>query len=515
VCQHRRGTDNTDRQDTQMYLQWFDKDMAPLEGTIGNRFYLGSSGIWRAIGVEGRAPTNAAFVQLVLRGRNNNDGGSHGMWWDAFTWNYVYQGAPSTMIFRAVQAKAGYSGANEPAWPMIVGAEVTDNEVIWKGVLTSRVVWEAAPLLVSGATEPAFPDAVGGSVLDNTIIWRAVSRRVRDEKAPSSSVVAIASSKIYAADQDIIPFSATINPLDWSSAEDAGYLPFGLQTYGANPVTALGLYRSNLVAFNAAAFQMWQVDQDPPNMALLDAIPIGCTFPKTVQPVSNDLAFLTALGIRSFGVAAASSNLQAGDFGKAIDPLVQEAIRALGSIEPFGLYYPAQGQYWVFFGAQAFVLTMNGNSRSWSRYVFPEEIVHWTVLGDDLYLRTASDKVWRISEEEVADDVVYDEAADPGIGFDGLIWWPYLELGSLGGSRMMHGFDLVGQGEVAVSFGYDQSNFALATPEYVCDAETLTGPPIPMPLAGPSFQMRLRFTPFQKWRWESSVIYLQDLRVPA
>ena len=62
-------------------------------------------------------------------------------------------------------------------------------------------------------------------------------------------------------------YCATTNPLDWTSEADAGFLPIGLQSYGTNPFLAAGLYRSNLVFFNSQGLQMWQVDEDPANMA--------------------------------------------------------------------------------------------------------------------------------------------------------------------------------------------------------------------------------------------------------
>jgi len=102
-----------------------------------------------------------------------------------------------------------------------------------------------------------------------------------------------------------------------------------------------------------------------------------------------------------------------------------------------------------------------------------------------------------------------------GEEFIGLVWWPYLEMGVMGGSRMLHGFDLVGEGEVTVSLGYDQGRPELAAGFITLDAETMNGGVVPMPMAGPSFQMRLEFSGNQRWRIDSAVLYLQDFRVMA
>jgi hypothetical protein len=185
--------------------------------------------------------------------------------------------------------------------------------------------------------------------VDGDMAWECISRRVEDEKCPHGPFVAIAASKVYCADGDIIRYSATVNPLDWSTPQDAGYLPYGLQSFGANPVTGLSIYRSNLVAFNSQGFQMWQVDEDPANSALLDALPIGSIHHWALTPVSNDLFFLSDQGVRTIGIAASSTNLQAGDVGMPVDPLTQPFIAAAVArgVRPYGMYLPSDGQYWL------------------------------------------------------------------------------------------------------------------------------------------------------------------------
>jgi hypothetical protein len=201
--------------------------------------------------------------------------------------------------------------------------------------------------MLSGAIEPNWPTFVGDSVADNTISWEAVSFQVTDENCPNSKVVTIASSKVYAADEDIVRFSATVNPLDWTTADDAGYLPTGLNQYGSNRTAVLNTYRGNVVSFSASSFGNWQVDPDPANMALLDSMEgIGSIYNKAAHPVANDLFYLTQLGVRTVGIAAGSTNLNAGDAGAPIDPLVQAALLA-GEVRPLASYYPGEGQYWL------------------------------------------------------------------------------------------------------------------------------------------------------------------------
>lgn len=402
----------------QLSIRWFTAGLVELAPTIA--YLLGSNEangqtaqtVWAQRTVQGIAPALAAFC--AIRFDATSDDSDVGTWRvDAVTIDFAAQGDPNPFIFEAVQAAAGFSGSAEPTWPVILGGQVVDNEVTWEAVPANTVTWEASRILVSGATEPTpWPLIVGGSILDNTISWQLDPRRVVDSRVPNdSSVVLLASSKVFAADDDIINFSATVNPLDWSTVDDAGYIGFGLQQYGNNPVRAMGLYRGNLAAFNSQGCQLWQLDEDPAGITYLDAIPVACTFPKSVQPVGDDLAFLSNLGIRSLGLSGASVNLQGGYFGQQIDPLVIAAIQAAvaAGVEPMGLYWPARGQYWLFFGAEAFVLTINAGpdekpKRSWSRYVFPEAISDWTIQNEDLVLRTESGLVWVVDPDTLVDD---------------------------------------------------------------------------------------------------------------
>jgi hypothetical protein len=636
-CQVQQGASSSGQAGARVEILWYDASDEFLSSSLGNMVNSTSNQNWKQSSVSAVAPAGAAFARFAVFAFRL--GGGDELWVDNCTWDALVSNLPSGLVFKAVQAVAGYSGSSEPTWPLVNGQTVVDNEVTWEAVFASRVVWEAAPVLVSGPYEPEWPTTPGGEVADGTIRWVAMNWRVTDPKCPQGPIVAIGASKIFCADDDIIPFSATTNPLDWSSEEDAGFLPFGLQTYGSNPVRMLGLYRSNLLAFNAEAYQMWQIDEDPANMAFLDASPVPCTHYKSGQPVSNDFALVTPVGVRSIGIAGASTNLQAGYFGAQIDPLVLAKLLEGGA--PISLTWPAAGQFWAIFDDEAFVLTMNGGTKdwSWSRYTFPTEgITDWAILEDDLYLRTVEGYVWRMDATAEDDDmycatetltatVVTSAGEDPngdigyifpgqgsggtgtlessdftspsfyalytltltselilvlqndgtslpsdffttltlydslgaviavipsgdfsysefvadhtwtydysggddltftdgatytvelttgeeectGTPFEGYIAWPYLDFGILGQDKNLEGFDVAADGTFRVSIGWSQKNFALATPDYAIDGDTLTGDMVPLPLTAPSFQFRLTFDASQSWEWQASSIYI-------
>lgn len=333
-------------------IRWYDSLNTLLQTDKGNVVDSGSGGAWHASTVTSTAPASAAYAKAAIHLTSVADH-NHEIFGDNLVITGAIAGLPEGLVYKAVQTESGTSGSGEPAWPGILGQQVIDNEVIWEAVTTSRVTWTAAARYVSGATEPVWPTDIGGMVQDGTINWKAISRRVEDEKCPNSKVVAIVAAKVFAADKDIVKFSATANPLDWSTADDAGYLPTGLQQANANDMAVLQQYRANLVALNASSFQNWQVDPDPASMAILDQMDgIGSTWPRAAVPVSNDLFYLAALGVRTIGIANAAENLAAGDVGAPIDVMVQDAVRVAtaNGTKIVATYYPGAGQYWMSVG---------------------------------------------------------------------------------------------------------------------------------------------------------------------
>ena len=75
---------------------------------------------------------------------------------------------------------------------------------------------------------------------------------------------------------------------------------------------------------------------------------IGSTHQQAVQPVSDDLFFLAALGVRTVSIAEGSNNLASGDVGVPLDILIQADVAAV-DVEPVASYYPGAGQFWLAF----------------------------------------------------------------------------------------------------------------------------------------------------------------------
>jgi hypothetical protein len=273
---------------------------------------------------------------------------------------------------------------------------------------------------------------------------------------------------------------------------------------------------------------MWQIDPDPANMALLDAQPVGSLWPQAAQSVANDLLFLTEVGVRNLGTVGPTANMAVGNTGQPIDPLVLAQIQS-ATYQPLSIYYPGRGQYWLFFGPQAFVLTINGTSgtKSWSRYIFPETITDATLNEGYLYLRTVNNVVWQVNAEAVGvDDANTLTTAASPTAFNGVVQWPYLDMGALGINKMLVGVDLVGEGECYVQVAFNQAdkttfndnaNFATSTgvtaPYLVVVDDTVPGEPLPFPINAPSYSLILTFpgsvTTANAWSWQAANLYVQ------
>lgn len=495
-------------------MVWYDDDGNEVSRSQGSDVHSGSGGHWNASTGYLIAPQGASQAAVAIGGWNNSN---DLMWVDYVTWDYAYAGPPAGLVYKATQAAPGKSGSTEPAWPPVLGQTVQDNEVTWEGVIATRLVWEAVPLLKSGDTEPDWPEGVGSHVRDNTINWEAVSRRITDVNCPHSKIIAIAANKVFKGDGDTDPFCATNNANDWTSAQDAGYLPTGLQSVGETECTALAIYRGNLVSFSASGLQLWQVDPDPSKMVFLDAVDgVGTRVSRGHATVQGDLYFLSPLGVRSVSVAAGTGSLASGDIGTPVDELVQQDMASFTGV-PLGVYLPSAGQYWLILGDHAWVFTYSPSAQiaAWSRYTFAWTVTDACVLDGVLYLRDSDNRLLKMDAlAEQQGRPVQDAGAD----FDVEVRWPYLDFGGAGGNLRLQGSDVLflekvptgsNAGDTTLAIGYDENAIDMLT-------DAIAVPPgaraedgfIPIELTAPSLSAQVKYTGPNAWELTQVNLYL-------
>lgn len=406
---------------------------------------------------------------------------------------------------------AGRSAAKEPAWPASDGSTVVDGteRLRWRAFRLPSITWEAYPIFSTGFAQPVFPQTVGAEVADGDLTWICETPAVVDPRCPSSWVAVIGASKVFAPYADVVRFSAANNPLDWSGEQDSGFLPTGMQATGDPLVTAMGLYRGNLVAWTGSNMQVWQIDPDPQRMSVLDVIEgIGCRWPRSVSAMQSDLFFLSDSGVRSVSVAAGTGNLAAGDVGTPIDALIRAILATETDVDPIGLYAPGLGQYWLVFQHQAFVLTLSPAAQvvAWSRYTFPwpveEAIVH---LGT-IVLRSGT-SVFEVDPTATMDDDTGTGQPRKGIGVE--IQWPWLDFGSPGADKVFTGFDTIASAPCAVSFGYDEFRIDRFTRAIAAPASSRGGGFLPLHCIAPSLSVRVAHNGAEPFELQQVTLYMQ------
>lgn len=296
------------------------------------------------------------------------------------------------------------------------------------------------------ATEPTWPTTIGATVTDNAganqVVWTCRSNAVTDANCPNTRQVKKLSQKLYAADSPNVAFCKTSDPRDWTTANDAGFIPSGLTAPGDDTVKALGDFASDLAVFYADSLQIWDVDADPANNALKNSSGnTGAIHADTAQALAGDLIFLSQQGFRSASLIALTDNLQENDVGSAIDALRSEIADA---DDPLSIYYPKLGQLWCMnvSGGETkvyvYAFSRAVKLSAWQTFTFDIEIDAAAVLNNQLYVRSGND-VYRVDDTNYADEhtssptpplievqMFYQDAKTPGVlkmftGFDGLM----------------------------------------------------------------------------------------------
>lgn len=409
-------------------------------------------------------------------------------------------------VYEATMGAAGRTGTSEPAWPLVAAGTVVDGTVTWTARTAQAITWTARALYKSAGTEPAWPITAGATVTDGNITWTCASPYISDSKCPNTKQVIVIGSKVYAVANDVTRYCVTNNPMDWSTPNDAGFLPTGMHCTGEIEGRALGEYRGNLAFWSASDLQIWQVDPDPAQMQLLDTISgVGTIYDKANASISSDMAFLTPQGVRSAGVAAANSNMQDEDIGTPIDSMIRAELA--GGAEPLAFYNPSLGEWWTLIGTKGFVYqrARSAEIQAWSRDEWPVEFTDWALLNGETFLRSG-DTVYRVDASATTDS---------GVGFAGTIWWHYLDLGSPGVTKQLVGVDIVGEGTCALTIGYDQTAPAAITASLTIGPDSVPGGIIPIPIAAPSLSPKLVYAAGQAWRFEALNLWLNDFRTTA
>lgn len=305
----------------------------------------------------------------------------------------------------------------------------------------------------SGGVEPVWPLTIGATVVDNAganqITWTCQAFDITDANCPHTKPVMKQSQKMFAAGTDgtTVRYCKTGAPRDWTTANDAGFLPVGMYARGSDQVKGLGLYgNKNIAVFFSDNSQLWLVDPSPSNMSLSWNIEgVGTLFAKASGPVSHDLFFLAQTGFRSMSVQQFTNNVQEADIGSAIDSLIRAGIASTD--DPLSIYYPKLGQFWCVNTTTAWVYSFSRASKvsAWSKFTFPFSVDDACVLNQELYVRTGND-VYKVTDAVTKDGVSSVPLVDVQM---------YFQDGKRPGVlKQFTGIDLICTGSPSISFQF-------------------------------------------------------------
>jgi len=362
--------------------------------------------------------------------------------------------------------------------------------------------YEVTTAGTSGGSEPAWPTTVGTTVTDGTVVWTCRSHNVTDANCPQSKAIAKTAQKIWAIDNEVVRFTATASPRDWTTANDAGFLPTGLQALGDPTATALGTFRNYLAVFGGAWVQVWVVDPDPAKHSLFDQVQgLGTTFPRSVADLSGDSYFLSSLGFRSVTLASATQNIKDLDVGSAIDKLVRQDIP--GMTDPVGIYWPGGGQYLCADKTTVWVYSFSRTAKisGWSKYTLPVSVDDMTVLGGDLYIRSG-DEVYKL------DDSAY---TDNGSVFKVNIDLPYMDMKSPGVLKQIIGVDTVVDGSGKVAIAYDARDTTRVTQQIAISGNTRPGDITPVEVCATEASVMIENEDDKAFELQAVTMYYENL----
>ncbi len=327
--------------------------------------------------------------------------------------------------------------------------------------------------------------------------------RVTDDKCPNTAGLVKLSSKLFAINGDTVRFCKTGDPRNWSEANDAGFLPTGLNSRGDRSTNALGIYQGKLVALSKDGAQVWVVDPDPANMRLETIVEnVGTTFPRSVATVAGDLYFLSDYGFRSITTLQLTNSLADVDVGSPIDALVRPETKVPG-VRPRAFYFYGTGQYVCAIGNRLFVYSISRTSKiaAWSQYYLPESVDAFAELGATLYVRSG-DKVYKLDEAV---------SSDQGLPFEVLIDLPYMNFKTPGQLKRITGVDVVVDGRCEFSIGFDARDPEAYTTPVRVKGNTRPGGVIPVECVGTEFSMRFRNNDTKPFRLDALTVYYDVL----
>ena len=215
---------------------------------------------------------------------------------------------------------------------------------------------------------------------------------VTSASVPNSPVVALAASRIFAADGEVVRFCKAGDPTDWEGVDDAGFLPTGRQAGGQEDIQAIAGWRSMLAVVYRTQVQIWRVGLDPvTDHELAEVVSgTGTEHPGSVVAMGDMVVYRAPEGYRAIAANDYGRPVLA-EVGEAIDDLLSDPDRGEEGAHDAG-YSVGLGQYLTIRNqrnADVMQWSRDSGLMAWTAYSFPSPVMTPVNVGDRLYLRNA------------------------------------------------------------------------------------------------------------------------------
>ena len=322
-------------------------------------------------------------------------------------------------------------GSQDPA-TVTVPAGVTFNQLTFGGaVLTgihSAVLFNGFIFVCadwSGVSQYHYLDGGSGAFESN---------------CPHSEVFAVAGSKIYAKDGDIVRFCEVSNPRAWNSIDNAGFIATGNYTDTSTDVTALSQYRDALIVMHNNRSLEWAVDPDPALTSHRSTIFEGSNEHRSLANVTGDLYFLSESGFRSIAVQNNVESLADMDVGSPIDKLIVPLVKA-GAVS---LYNHKDGQFWCALGNKVWIYSFSKTAKlsAWSYYEYAFTVDDMMMHNNEVVFKSGT-SVYQTSAS------VY---SDAGVNYETVVEFSDLDFKNNTALKQIHSFDISQVGNCTAQF---------------------------------------------------------------
>lgn len=336
---------------------------------------------------------------------------------------------------------------------------------------------------------------------------------ITDTNNPRSISVTKAASRIFATNGETVRYCAIGNPRNWTLADDAGFLPTGLQQDTQAGCTAVGTFQDSLVVFFPEGAQVWDVATDPSANAIRKRLwGVGITdSPLSTASFANDLVFLSPYGFRSMTVTSQTDRIDDTDMGVPIDALVAPDIAVSAAqpdrIQTFGVWVHELGQYWCVMDAGshskvwAYTYSRSSKIACWSEYTVPVRITAVATLAGKVYLRTVDD-LYEVSAAQHTDagflvpvevQMAFQDAKAPGL------------------TKQVWGMDCVLEGAPEVAFKYDPRDQAKETIPQRLTGDTRPGDVVPVEVCSTAIAPVFRHAADEAFELSALSLYFNPL----